>query len=126
MIRRLAAAAVIATGLAGAAYAAAPPAAPTPADAGKAVYMAKNCYFCHGTVGQGSMVSGLPLAPRPLPAAAIRAYVRNPRGQMPAFSPEVLTDGEIDLIYAYLASIPAGRPASEIPLLGGTAPAKAR
>jgi ubiquinol-cytochrome c reductase cytochrome c subunit len=94
------------------------------AEAGRAVYMAKNCYFCHGTLGQGAMATGVRLAPDPIPATAIRAYVRHPRGQMPAYSPEVLSDEDIDAIYAYLASLPSGRPSSEIPLLGVAAPGK--
>ncbi|HTK34010.1 MAG TPA: cytochrome c [Caulobacteraceae bacterium] len=111
----------LSAGVATGAFAAPPP---TPAAVGRALFMQKNCYFCHGVMGQGALPTGSTLAPKPLPAAAIRAYVRNPRGVMPAYSPEILTDGEIDSIHAYLDSIPAGRPASEIPLLGGSAPAK--
>ena len=125
MIRSLAAVALFA-GLAAPALAAPAAAPPTPAELGRAVFMAKNCYFCHGTLGQGGTPTGAALAPKPIPIAAMRAYIRHPRGQMPAFSPETVSDADIDAIHAYLESIPPGRPASEIPLLGGVAPAKAK
>jgi len=36
---------------------------------------------------------------------------------MPVYSPAVLQDSEIKDIVAYLQSIPAGKPAKDIPLL---------
>jgi ubiquinol-cytochrome c reductase cytochrome c subunit len=114
--------ATLAAALVSAAHAA--PAADPAVEKGRAVFMQKNCYFCHGTVGQGAAPTGVQLAPKPPTAAVIRAYVRHPTGQMPPYSPEILSDAEIDSIHAYLASIPEGPPASQIPLLGGTAPAK--
>lgn len=88
--------------------------------AGHAVFMQKGCYECHGTFGQGSLSTGPALAPQPIPAAAIKAYVRAPKGQMPVFSEKILSDDDITKIHAYLASIPPGRPASRIALLNAT------
>ena len=83
--------------------------------------MSAGCYTCHGTVGQGG--AGARLAPKPRAQAAFVAYVRSGRrgwsvaGGMPAYPPKMLSDAALLDIYAYLTSIPAPRPAAEIPLL---------
>lgn len=97
----------------------APAADPQAVARGKAAYETLGCYQCHGYVGQGSMASGAALAPNPQPLAYYQAYVRNPRGQMPPYSPAILSDAQLADIHAYLRSIPAGRSAAEIPLLSG-------
>jgi ubiquinol-cytochrome c reductase cytochrome c subunit len=71
---------------------------------GRQLFMADGCFECHGTVGQGA-ATGPRLAPDPLPADAIARYIRNPAGQMPPYSPKVLSDKDIADIRAYLASI---------------------
>jgi mono/diheme cytochrome c family protein len=48
---------------------------------------------------------------------AIRAYVRHPAGGMPPYTPKVLSDSQIDDIYAFLKTIPAPPPVKDIPLL---------
>ena len=91
--------------------------APGDAVRGKANCMAYGCYECHGTVAQGNY-SGIPkLAPHPLPLGAILAYIRRPTGEMPSYATVILPDKDVADIYAYLTSIPAGKPASAIPAL---------
>jgi ubiquinol-cytochrome c reductase cytochrome c subunit len=98
------------------------PAAAPPGNAarGKAAFMNFGCYECHGTVGQGNFGTGARLAPHPLPFAAVMAYVRRPSGDMPSFSQKILPDATLADIYAYLSSIPAGKPGSQQPLLNNT------
>jgi len=94
-----------------------------PGDAarGKTAFMSAGCYTCHGTVGHGG--AGARLAPKPREQAGFVAYVRSGRrgwsvaGGMPAYPPSVLSNQALADIYAYLLSIPAPPPASDIPLL---------
>ena len=44
-------------------------------------------------------------------------YVRQPTGRMTGYSEKILSDAEMTDIYAFLRSLPAARPPSEIPLL---------
>jgi mono/diheme cytochrome c family protein len=76
------------------------------AERGRALFLADGCYECHGTVGQGA-VTGPRLAPNPPEAEAIAAYIRHPAGQMPPYSPKVISDAQIGDIHAYLASVKA-------------------
>ncbi len=97
---------------------------PGDAKAGAALFMREGCYECHGTVGQGSGRHGVGtygpmLAPKPLPYVAVLAQLRRPRNLMPAYSPAILSDQDAANIYAYLASIPAGKSAKDIPALRG-------
>lgn len=114
-------------GLAAAATLLAQPAlaAPTAADVahGKALFMQDGCYTCHGTVGQGNRFSGPAIAPHPVPLTAFLRQLRTPANDMPAYAVKVLSDADADAIYAYLSSIPAGKPASDIPLLKAVTPA---
>ena len=88
------------------------------AEAGRRLFMSNGCYACHGTVGQGGERSGGPrLAPDPYPYEAIRAIVRHPPEAMPRFDPEYLTDEQLQSIHAYLASIPKGPGAKDVPQL---------
>jgi mono/diheme cytochrome c family protein len=88
---------------------------------GKEAFMQAGCYTCHGTVGQGG--AGARLAPKPREKAGFIAYVRSGRrgwsvaGGMPAYPVSMLSDAVLADIYAYLASIPAPRPAVENSLL---------
>ena len=54
----------------------------TNAEAGKRLFMKSGCYQCHGTVGQGALLTGPRLAPDPAPLEAFLFYVRKPTGQM--------------------------------------------
>lgn len=91
-------------------------------DTGRALYMQKGCYECHGIFGQGSITTGPALAPHPIPLPAMQAYVHDPKGQMPVFSRKILSDDEISRIHAYLASIPPSPSADSIALLNSGAP----
>lgn len=95
--------------------------APAVGDAvrGKANFMKYGCYECHGTVAQGNY-QGIPhLAPHPIPQSALIAYIRKPAGVMPSYAATILPDKDAADIWAYLSSIPAGKPASAIPALAG-------
>ena len=109
---------IVAGALHGSAWAQTPAAAPAPtgnADTGRRLYMAKSCYMCHGTEGQGGV-------PYPRIARVQRGqenfvrYVRRPV-RMAAYSEAVVTDAELVDIYAFLRALPAPRPVDEIPRL---------
>jgi ubiquinol-cytochrome c reductase cytochrome c subunit len=82
---------------------------------GKELFLKNGCYECHGTVGQGG--TGPKLAPKPLPAAGLTAYVRNPAGGMPPYTAKVMSDAELADVRAYLATIPEPPSAKSIPAL---------
>jgi ubiquinol-cytochrome c reductase cytochrome c subunit len=86
------------------------------ASRGKTLFSKYGCYECHGTQGQGT-TAGARLAPKPIALAALIAYVRQPKGQMPPYSGKVVSDADLADIRAYLASIPEPPPAKNIPLL---------
>jgi ubiquinol-cytochrome c reductase cytochrome c subunit len=88
-------------------------------EAGRMLYMTKGCFECHGPVGQGSIMSGPALAPSPPPVEAINTYVRTPKGQMPLYSGNILSDRDVLQIHAYLASIPPSPSPDSLSLLGG-------
>ncbi len=83
---------------------------------GKRVFMKQNCYYCHGTSGQGGR-DGARIAQTALNAQALIRYVRKPTGGMPAFTEKILSDQELTDIYAYLKSLPAAKAPKDIPLL---------
>jgi len=78
---------------------------------GRQLYMANNCYDCHGTVGQGGR--GPTIAPpRLLAQSSFMAFVRQPPA-MPAYTTAVLDDNDLAAIWTYLNSVPA--PSSTLP-----------
>ena len=83
---------------------------------GKRLFMKQNCYFCHGTEGQGGR-DGARIAQIGLNAQGLIRYVRKPAGQMPAFSEKMISDQELTDIYSYLKSLPRAKAPKEIPLL---------
>ena len=83
---------------------------------GRQLFMTVGCVHCHGSAGQGSN-SGTRLAPDPLPAEAIATFIRAPNTQMPAYSAAVLSDADVADIAAFLRTVPAAKPADEIPAL---------
>ncbi len=87
-----------------------------PAANGKKLFSKYGCYECHGTQGQGT-TAGARLAPKPIALAALIAYVRQPKGQMPPYTAKVVSDADLADIRAYLASLPDPPPAKNIPLL---------
>src|SRR5262249_41476498 len=84
---------------------------------GKENFMKYGCWQCHGTLGQGSPVTGPKLAPGPLPLDAMTAFIRNSKRQMPPYREEVLPQADLEDIHAYLASIPPAQDYKTIDLL---------
>lgn len=84
--------------------------------AGQALYTKMTCYYCHGTAGQGG-IAGARIAVVQRSADAFIRYVRRPTGAMPAYTDRILSDAQLNDIYAFLRSLPAARPAKDIPLL---------
>jgi mono/diheme cytochrome c family protein len=84
---------------------------------GKRLFMTYGCYACHGTAGAGGGIAGPRIAPDPLPLPGMKSKLRTASGRMPVFSEAVLKDSEVVDIYAYLQSIPRGKPARDIELL---------
>jgi mono/diheme cytochrome c family protein len=86
------------------------------AEHGKAVFMQKGCWQCHGTLGQGA-VTGPRLAPEPLPFETFASFVRTTNRAMPPYRAAVLSDAELADIYAYLQSVPKPVDVKNTPLL---------
>jgi mono/diheme cytochrome c family protein len=85
---------------------------------GKKVFMKDGCYECHGREGQGAaQASGPRIGPPQRFLRSFSRYVRQPTGQMPPFTSEVISDQELADVYAYLQSRPEAAPAKDIPLL---------
>ena len=83
---------------------------------GQRLFMKQNCYYCHGTVGQGGR-DGARLAATSLTADGLIRYIRKPAGSMPAFTEKLISDQELRDVYAYLKSLPAAKAPKDIPLL---------
>lgn len=91
---------------------------PPGVETGRALYMKNGCYSCHGTVGQGGERSAGPrIAPEPYPLEVFKVIVRNGKEGMPRFDARFVSDEQLQAIHQYLASIPKGRGAKDIPLL---------
>ena len=85
---------------------------------GKILFTQKyGCFQCHGTVGQGSPITGPKLAPNPMPYEALASFVRTTNRQMPPYKEAVLPNEDLADIYAYLQSIPPTADYKTIPLL---------
>ena len=85
---------------------------------GRQLFTKMSCHYCHGTEGQGSLAGVGPriaLVSRSYDSFA--RYVREPTGRMTGYSEQILPEPELIDIYAFLRSLPAARPVSEIPLL---------
>jgi len=83
---------------------------------GKRLFVQNGCYECHGYVGQGG-AAGARIAPSSMVAEGFIRYVRRPFGQMPPYTEKVMSDSELTDVWAYLNTLPAAKPAAEIPLL---------
>jgi mono/diheme cytochrome c family protein len=86
---------------------------------GKRIFLADNCFTCHGRSGQGGAYNGPApiLAHTALPFEGFKGQVRNPSDDMPAYSDAVLSDQDIADIYAYVQSLPGPRSAKDIAIL---------
>ena len=83
---------------------------------GKNLFMNRGCFHCHNTLAHGGR-AGPRLAPEPLPYGVFSNLVRRPLSQMPPYTAGVMSDEELEDIYAFLLSIPPPQPVSDIPLL---------
>ncbi len=118
----------VCTTLAGAADGASDPAgnpgapaasSPVPSAArGRQLFLSVGCVHCHGTQGQGT-TAGTRIAPDPLPAEGIAAFIRSTNSQMPVYSAKVLGDGDVADIAAFLRTIPPAKSPDRIPALRG-------
>lgn len=89
---------------------------PSSAANGKRLFTKNGCYECHGFAAQGGR-DGARLAATSMNAPSFTRYVRRPFGAMPAYTTKVVSDQELTDIYAYVKSLPAAKPATDIPLL---------
>ena len=86
---------------------AAKPPATGDAEAGARAYAEHGCFYCHGTVGQGSLPAvGVRIARVQRSLDSFTAYVRRPSGRMSAYSEAAISDAALADIYAYLRSVP--------------------
>lgn len=83
---------------------------------GKIAYVKNGCYQCHGFVGQGGQ-AGAKLAPKPMPEEAFVNFVRTTNRAMPPYSEQILSNGDLADIYAFLESIPGGPDPKTIQIL---------
>ncbi|MFL9872916.1 c-type cytochrome [Paraburkholderia megapolitana] len=90
-------------------------------NAGRALFVSKGCFECHGYVAQGSLMTGPSLAPNTPSLDAMRAYVRAPKRLMPPYSEKILSDDDLSRIHAYLISLPEPRSPAGIALLAADA-----
>jgi mono/diheme cytochrome c family protein len=81
---------------------------------GQEFYLNYKCYACHGYSGQNG--PGMRLVPPRMNLSGFTAYVRNPR-QMPPYTAKAVPAAHLSDIFAYLQTLPASRPAKDIPLL---------
>ena len=86
------------------------------AEKGKAGFVQHGCWQCHGYNGQGG-VTGLKLAPDPIPFETLSNFVRTTNRAMPPYREEILSNEDLADIYAYLQSIPKDPDPKSIPLL---------
>lgn len=84
---------------------------------GKQLFAVDGCYECHGYQGEGGGFDGPKLAPDPLPYSFVLRQLRSPLRAMPVYTSEVLSDGDVADIYAYLRSIPPAKSVAAIPML---------
>ncbi len=108
--RRLVFTALASAVLSAVTLAVAPGQAGPPGDAanGKQIYLRDACFACHGRSGQGGVYRGPTpiLAQTALPFDGFRELLRDPPGDMPAYSEAVLSDKDIADIYAFIESLP--------------------
>ena len=89
------------------------------AEKGKTLFIRYGCFQCHGTIGQGSVITsaGKVLTNTALPLEAFQAFVRTTNRAMPPYSEKILSNEDLADIYAYLQSIPKAADYKTIPLL---------
>ncbi len=88
-----------------------------PVEQGREEYIELGCYQCHGYQGQGGAAPRL--APDPISLENFMRIVRRPPNVMPAYSPAVVSEEQLERIHAYLGSIPQPPDVSSLPILSG-------
>jgi hydroxylamine dehydrogenase len=78
------------------------------AGAGADLYIRKGCLGCHGASGRGGV--GPTLAHTSLTVDAFLQQLRSPRGIMPPFHKEIVSDDEARAIHVYLQQVPPPPP----------------
>jgi cytochrome c553 len=84
---------------------------------GREIYVSYGCYQCHGYQGQGSASAGPKLAPGLMPMDAFTRQLHNPRDRMPVYTAKVVSETDLNDLYAYLQTIPKAKAVADIPLL---------
>jgi mono/diheme cytochrome c family protein len=77
---------------------------------GKLIFESQGCDKCHGSLGEGvttpGQKAGVPrIASTPLALSNFVQLVRNPKGQMPAFDSQRVSDSDLADVYAFLKSL---------------------
>ncbi len=77
---------------------------------GKLIFESQGCDKCHGSLGEGVSTTGqkggVPrIASTPLTLSNFVQLVRNPKGQMPAFDRQRVSDSDLADVYAFLKSL---------------------
>ena len=74
---------------------------------GRLLFLSYSCAACHGLGGQGGVV-GPDLDPGELTLSELRREVRSGPKGMPAFMEEVISDDDLEAIYAFLEATRQG------------------
>jgi len=85
-------------------------------DAGGALYKKVGCYQCHANEAQGGL-SGPRIGPNLFPFARFSEYIRKPTGEMPPYTPKVLSDQDVADIYAWVQARPRPPAVNTLPQL---------
>jgi len=84
------------------------------ADEGSELYLSYQCWQCHGYEGQGGAAARI--ASKAYPFDVFARFIRHP-DLMPAYTPGLLSDENLRLIYEYVRSIPVPPLLEDIPEL---------
>lgn len=75
-----------------------------PVTRGRLLFLGYGCAACHGLTSQGGVI-GPNIDLEELDLSDVRPAVRSGPGGMPAFTQEILSDDDLDTIYAFLKAI---------------------
>jgi mono/diheme cytochrome c family protein len=85
---------------------------------GQRLFTKYGCYACHLNQGEGATeTGGSRLGPPHIPLSAFISYVREPTGEMPPYTPKIVSNEELADMYAFMQSVPQPQPWKTIPLL---------
>ena len=84
---------------------------------GRELFTANQCWMCHGYEGQGG--AAVRIAPTLYPFVAFAALVRH-SNLMPAYSPNVLSDEDLQKIFEFVSTMPEPPAVEDIPELSGS------